>query len=129
MKKFKIDINGIGKGIECVLTPLGEERVKCYLTELAAKRKEILDAGKDTADITWLPSIEDIISDIEIFFGVEGANEYYNSWGVTDSYIADYPLRLTFGEDIITEAAAKSFEKNINKTKSFWEITESLRRP
>lgn len=76
---------------EIVLTNIGEEKVLHYLAELRAKRKEILDAGKDTADETELPTIEDILADIYSF---EENNEYYNGWGVTDNYDSDYPLRL-----------------------------------
>ena len=74
-----------------LLTKMGEEKVLHYLAELKAKRKEILDAKKDTADETELPTIEDILSDIYWF---EENNEYYNNWGVTDHYNGDYPLSL-----------------------------------
>lgn len=79
------------RDVEIVLTDEGEEKVLHYLAELKAKRKEILDAGKDTADETELPTIEDILSDIYSF---EENNEYYNGWGVTDNYDSDYPLHL-----------------------------------
>lgn len=85
MKKLTI------KDVEIVLTDEGEEKVLHYLAELKAKRKEILDAGKDTADKTGLPTIEDILSDI---YALEEYNEYCSSWGVTDHYNGDYPLRL-----------------------------------
>lgn len=74
-----------------LLTKTGEEKVLHYLAELKAKRKEILDAGKDTADETELPTIEGILSDIYWF---EENNEYYNNWGVTDHYNGDWPLSL-----------------------------------
>lgn len=77
--------------MEVILTKIGKRKVKDYLAELKAKRKEILDAGKDTADETELPTIEDILSDIYSF---EADNEYYNNWGVTDNYDSDYPLHL-----------------------------------
>lgn len=76
---------------EIVLTDVGEEKVFHYLAELKAKRKEILDARKDTVNETKLPTIEDILSDIYSF---EKDNEYYNNWGVTDNYDGDYPLYL-----------------------------------
>ena len=84
------------------LTFQGEETVKEYIRELEAKRKEILDANKDTADDTEIPSIDDIISDIELsdFFADE-KEDYYNSWGVTDNHNSDYPLHLTVDEDFI----------------------------
>lgn len=74
-----------------VLTDVGEEKVLHYLAELKAKRKEILDAGKDTVDETELPTIEDILLDI---YNFEEYNEYYNNWGVTDNYDSDWPLHL-----------------------------------
>lgn len=82
------------------LTERGERKVRDYILELKAKRKEILDAGKDTADFE-LPTIKDILSDMNWSvqdFG-EGYLEYINSWGVTDNYNADFPLGLTIGAD------------------------------
>ncbi len=84
------------------LTFQGEEAVKEYIKELETQRKEILDANKDTADDTEIPSIDDIISDIELsdFFADE-KEDYYNNWGVTDNYNSDYPLHLAVNEDFI----------------------------
>jgi len=79
-------------------TEIGKTKVKTYITELEAKRKEILDAGLDTADETTLPDEKDILDDIEFF---EEENEYYNSWGVTDNYNGDNALYLKRGEDYI----------------------------
>ncbi len=101
--------------VDCVLSPLGEIAVKQYIKELHEKKKEILDAGKDTADETELPTYEDIISDIETFYGADGTAEYCNLWGVTDNYNADFPLRLSLGHEIITKQLIDSFE--INKEK------------
>ena len=89
-----------GKEKSCRLTQEGIEKVKDYIRELKAKRKEILDAKLDTADETALPDMQDIISDIESFFDDEFM-EYMNNWGVTDDYNSDYPLHLKFGKDII----------------------------
>lgn len=79
-------------------TKAGKTKVNIYITELKAKRKEILEAGLDTADETILPDEEDILSDIEFF---EEENEYYNNWGVTDNYNGDDALYLKRGEDYI----------------------------
>ncbi len=108
MRTFEIDIESIGTNIECILTPKAEQYVRWYINELAAKRKEILDAGIDTADSTNLPTEEDIISDIETFFGTDGIEEYCNCWGVTDERNADEALCLKLGRDIVTMEAAKS---------------------
>lgn len=86
------------------LTQNGRREVKRYLSELAAKRKEILDAGIDTADDTNLPTEKDILCDIETFIDEDG--RYYNGWGVTDHYDADQPLSLIFGVDFVEKEAA-----------------------
>ena len=78
------------------LTQIGKRKVKFYIKNLKSKRKEILDAGKDTVDETKLPTIKDIIADIEAF---EENGEYLNNWGVTDNYDSDFPLWLERGED------------------------------
>ena len=81
-----------------VLTRQGKEKVRLYLDGLKEKRKEILDARKDTADDTELPDEEAISSDIE---WSEEEGEYWNCWGVTDHYDADLPLCLNKGTDYI----------------------------
>jgi len=77
------------------LTELGKSEVDIYLRELAAKRKEILDAGIDIASYTELPTIDDILMDIAHF--IEPNGEYCNGWGATDNYDADYPLYMKEG--------------------------------
>lgn len=47
-----------------VLTDYGKRAVNDYIAELATKRKEILDAGKDTAIDTEFPSEEDIVANV-----------------------------------------------------------------
>ena len=87
------------------LTYRGMQKVKRYLAELNAKRKEILDAGKDTADETNLPTVDDIISDIE-WTGVDEDGSYINGWGVTDNYDSDYALELKLGSDFIESSTS-----------------------
>lgn len=78
------------------LTKQGKEKVAAYREELKAKRKELLDAGKDTAGRTVLPDERTIIDDIE----AEAVNGVYEStWGVTDNEDADRPLILSGGID------------------------------
>lgn len=84
---------------ELEYTEKGKEKVKAYIKELEAKRKEILDAGKDTADDTYIPTLEDILDDASYWFD-EKNREYFNSWGVTDNYDADGAICLILGEDI-----------------------------
>ncbi len=77
-----------------LLTQEGKNEVDFYIRELKAKRKEILDAGLDTANETHLPTEKDILSDIA---WSEDNGEYFNCWGVTDNYDADAPLVLNRG--------------------------------
>lgn len=86
------------------LTDKGEKKVALYIQNLVAKRKEILDAGKDTADETSIPTVDDIVSDVNAF-GVDEDGDYYNSFGCTDHYDSDAPLGLTLNEDIKEVAA------------------------
>ena len=78
------------------LTANGEKKVTAYIAELTAKRKEIMDAGLDTADETTLPDVNSILDDIESF---EENGEYWNCWGVTDNYDSDGPINLVRGVD------------------------------
>lgn len=83
-----------------VFTVNGYRTVKRFIAECAAKRKEILDAGIDTADETELPTSQDILDDVNTSVGLDEDNEYYNCWGITDHYNS-HPLSLVVGEDII----------------------------
>lgn len=85
---------------ELRLTKKGLDNVRTFLAECEAKRKEILDAKKDTADDTEIPSVEDILSDINCGVGIDSDGDYYNSWGVTDNYESDYSLGLSVGTDL-----------------------------
>ena len=51
--------------ISYILTRTGTRKAGAFIGECMALRKELLDAHKDTADETTLPTIEDILSDIE----------------------------------------------------------------
>ena len=91
------------------LTDVGKKKVDLYIRNLTAKRKEILDAGKDTADETQIPTVDDVLADIE-FVGVDDDGEYYNSWGVTDNYDADEMLVLINGQDFVLDEAVSVME-------------------
>lgn len=73
------------------LTENGKQKAEKFINECKAKRKEIIEAGKDTANETNIPDISDIISDIELS---EEDKEYCNGWSVTDHYESDIPLYL-----------------------------------
>lgn len=79
------------------LTERGLQTVNYFIRELEAKRKELLDAGKDTADDTIIPSVEDIISDIECEEFIDEDGNYYNGWNSTDN---DEPLLLGLAENV-----------------------------
>lgn len=81
-------------------TPKGRLRVYHFIRECEVKRKEILDAGIDTADETDLPTAQDILDDVNTGVGLDEENEYFDSWGITDHY-SSYSLSLVVGEDLI----------------------------
>lgn len=62
-----------------------------YIYQCAAKQVEILAANKDTCDDTELPTMYDLIDDA-LAIGADDEGECYNSWNVTDNYLADYPF-------------------------------------
>ena len=84
-----------------VLTERGICVIENFIAECKAKRKEILDAGIDTADLTSLPTAEDILSDLNDGIGIDEDGDYYNCWGVTDNYNSDNPLCLEVGIDFM----------------------------
>lgn len=83
-----------------VFTVSGYRTAKRFIAECAAKRKEILDAGIDTADEIELPTTQCILDDVNVGIGLDEENEYINSWGITDHF-GSQPLLLIVGEDII----------------------------
>lgn len=87
------------------LTTEGKIKSQRYINELIAYRKEILDAGLDTADDTSIPTFEDIEYDIDTFEDEE-ENEYYNIWSVADDTSMNVPLCLNYGEDYLESEIA-----------------------
>ena len=83
------------------LTTRGRKVVNDYIRNCSAKRKEILDAGKDTADETHLPEIEYILTDLNFGDEIDENGNYFSSWGVTDHYNADNVLELHINEDFV----------------------------
>lgn len=81
-------------------TPTGRLWVCRFIRECEVKRKEILDAGIDTADETELPTAQDILDDVNVGVGLDEGNEYFDSWGITDHF-SSYSLSLVVGEDLI----------------------------
>ena len=95
--------NGENTSPNPVLTEDGLRQINGYIRELWAKRIEILDAKKDTADDTEIATVADILSDMdeETVQDVGDGLEYINGWPVTDNYEADYVLRLEYGKDFV----------------------------
>ena len=81
-------------------TPIGRLKACHFIRVCEVKRKEILEAGIDTADETELPTAQDILDDVNTSVGLDEENEYFDSWGITDHYNS-HPLSLVVGEDII----------------------------
>lgn len=104
------------KNLDYVLTSYGKENVEIFIDECAAKRKEILDAGIDTADETNLPSEEDILSDLNHGVGIDEDGDYYNGWGVTDHYDSDKPISLHYGIDFVCKLGTKIIRKSTGET-------------
>ena len=96
--------------MEYILTEAGKKKVAWFINECAAKRKEILDAGLDTADDTNLPTEEAIVSDLNYGVGVDEDGDYYNMWGVTDNYSSDAPCCLEVGIDFMCTTFETLFE-------------------
>jgi hypothetical protein len=93
--------NGENSSPNPILTEEGLQHVNAYIRELWAKRIELLDGKKDTADDTEIATVADILSDMdeETVQDVGDGLEYINGWPVTDNYEADYALRLEYGKD------------------------------
>lgn len=84
--------------MEYVLTEEGKRKVAVFIKGCEAKRKEILDAGLDTAEDTQIPTEADILSDLNNGVEVDEDGDYYNAWGVTDNYCSDRACELAIGE-------------------------------
>lgn len=82
------------------LTDAGRQKAEHYISSLRAKQKEILTAGKDTADDVALPTVEAIEDDIEWCEDDDGTS--WNCWPVSDHYDADLPICLVKGVDYVT---------------------------
>lgn len=110
----KVTANELPEGVlkknKYKLTESGKEICNTFIAECEAKKKEILDAGKDTCDETHLPTISDILDDIE-YQGLDEDNQYFNGWGVTDHYDADNILSLTYGKDFVLAKPKLKIEK------------------
>lgn len=80
------------------LTRQGKEKVRNYIAFLNEMQREIIGAGKDTANDTTIPTEEDIDDDLKEF--VDASMAYKHCWNATGHY--EYPLRLTPADYRIT---------------------------
>ena len=88
--------------LKYTLTEIGHEHVSDFLKECSEKRKEILDAGLDTACQTTLPTKADILRDLNDGENIDDSGEYDSDWAVTDNTDEDFAYvkcRLTYGID------------------------------
>lgn len=69
-----------------------------YIYQCAAEQVEILAANKDTCNDTELPTMYNLIDDA-LAIGPDEDGEYYNSWNVTDNYLANYPFGCMIVEE------------------------------
>lgn len=97
------------------LTDSGERIVDNFLFMLKLRRKEILESGTDTAVNTVVPSISDIIDDINSSFDPEFGH-YSELWNVTDNH--NMCLFLKEGVDIVQK------EVKLLKVEMFVEVDE-----
>lgn len=93
------------------LTDSGKAKCELYLHEMKAKRKEILDAGLDTADDVTLPTVEEMFEDL-IDNSIDEDGDIYDCFGVTDNYDADSMLILRLFEDFVLSDAVEEEIKN-----------------
>lgn len=117
-------------GSKYVLNNRGLSKISWFIRECHAKRKEILDATKDTADDTILPTFDDIVSDIEEFWGEDGLEEYCNCWGITDNYRAIRRSNADSGNLQPAPEGKQSLEgKTSGARKTFCQILQDASHP
>lgn len=97
---------------EYSLTDAGKTKVKHFIEECRIKQDSILKAGLDTAKETTLPSVEDILCNVEDMVDEDG--KYTNAWNITDNYLSD-PLELNKDDDF--EICNKSFNELFSELK------------
>ena len=86
---------------EYSLTDAGKTKVKHFIEECRIKQDSILKAGLDTAKETTLPSVEDILCNVEDMVDEDG--KYTNAWSITDNYLSD-PLELNRDDDFVVHS-------------------------
>ncbi len=80
------------------LTDAGERKVENFLAIMRIRRDEILKEGSDTANDARIPSITDIMDDVNESYNPD-MGMYLECWNTTDNY--DLCLCLEEGADIV----------------------------
>lgn len=101
-------------------TKEGLEKISSYISELEAKRKEILDAGLDTVEeVGALPTAEDIINDIQFAYEDE-TKDYCHHWDVTDNHITKEPLLLELNKDFVKTKVLQVTRQGMEPDDDVW---------
>lgn len=111
--------------LKYTLTEIGHKHVNDFLKECSAKRKEILDAGIDTACQTSLPTKADILLELNDGENIGGSGEYDSDWAVTDNTAEDFAYvkcRLTYGIDYFIRE-----DTDTDKDTLLWDILQKHR--
>ena len=108
-EEWKQDLN---RGNEYNLTNDGMSKVKLFIEQCKVKQESILKAGLDTAKETTLPSIEDILCNVEDMVDKNG--EYTNAWSISDNYLSD-PLELHKDEDFVIISNERTKDNPMNE--------------
>ena len=80
------------------LTDTGERKVENFLAIMRIRREEILKEGSDTANDARIPSITDIMDDVNASYEPD-MGMYLKCWSITDNL--DLSLCLEEGADIV----------------------------
>lgn len=80
------------------LTDAGERKVENFLAIMKIRRDEILKEGSDTANDARIPSITDIMDDVNESYDPD-MRMYLKCWSITDNF--DLCLCLEEGADIV----------------------------
>ena len=76
------------------LTPEGKTAIIQFLKDLEETRKDRVDAKYDTVDQTPIPTLEEIIEDID------DDGNYHGTWGCTDN--TELTLHLEVFKDFVS---------------------------
>lgn len=99
---MKNEYGPLWRDSKLAFTEEGEKKAKAVIREALAKRKEALDAKKDTADLTPEPTVESLLEEVEAE-GFDAFGECQISVNVTDNCELDKPFSVEYGKDVYWE--------------------------